>query len=264
MQEYEEVLEGGNINQVVKVGETVRRSAKPNVYVHELLLHLQQRELPYFPKYLGQDDQGREILSYLDGEVPGDRYPEIDPEMWSEEALVKIGQILRIFHDATVGFVSSGKSANDYPDKKRHEVVCHNDAALYNVVFKDKLPAGLIDFDMAGAGPRIWDIAYTLYTSVPLASFSPHLSTPDVIPYESERHAALRRQRIQRFFASYGMSIPVDLKNWVISRIKFMCSTLSERAAAGDPAFVRLVEEGHLAHYEREVEFLERHFADWL
>lgn len=42
-----------------------------------------------------------------------------------------------------------------------------------------------------------------------------------------------------------------------------MCKTLSERAAAGDPAFQKLVEEGHLAHYEQEVKFLEEHFEDW-
>lgn len=59
------------------------------------------------------------------------------------------------------------------------------------------------------------------------------------------------------------MDVPVDLKEWVISRINFMCTTLSERATSGDPAFIRLVEEGHLAHYKKELNFLEKHFDDW-
>lgn len=40
MSEHEEVLEGGNINKVVKVGGTVRRNANSNSYVHDLLVHL--------------------------------------------------------------------------------------------------------------------------------------------------------------------------------------------------------------------------------
>lgn len=57
--------------------------------------------------------------------------------------------------------------------------------------------------------------------------------------------------------------MPINLKQWVISRIHFMCTTLSEHAAKGDAAFVRLVEEGHLDHYLKEVKFLEQHFDEW-
>ncbi|REJ16909.1 MAG: hypothetical protein C6W55_15270 [Thermobacillus sp.] len=48
------------------------------------------------------------------------------------------------------------------------------------------------------------------------------------------------------------------------SRIRFLCALLSDRAAAGDPAFLKMVEEGHLDHYRKEVDFLERHFDDWM
>ncbi len=81
--------------------------------------------------------------------------------------------------------------------------------------------------------------------------------------YQRDRHAALRKRRITLFFQAYGMEAPDHLKDWVISRIQTMCKTLSERAAAGDPAFQKLVEEGHLAHYEQEIKFLEEHFEDW-
>lgn len=263
LSEHEEVMDGGNINKVVRVGETVRREAKPNPYVYELLKHLEQSALPYFPRYMGHDDEGREVLSYLEGVVPGNKYPEIEEYMWSDEVLMKLGKLLRIYHDATVGFKSALNSINNYPDEALHEVVCHNDAALYNVVFKDKLPVGIIDFDMAGLGPRLWDIVYTLYTSVPLAAFSPNKHNGAIVSYDRESHASERKKRIELFFSSYGMEVPTDLKDWVISRIKFMCTTLSDRAVAGDPAFIKLVEEGHLAHYEKEIKFLEKHFDDW-
>ncbi|MGN8772178.1 aminoglycoside phosphotransferase family protein [Paenibacillus barengoltzii] len=263
MSEHEEMLNGGNINQVVKVGGTVRRNAKPNPYVYDLLKHLEVQGFAHSPRYLGQDDQGREVLTYLEGDVPGDNYPELDLYMWSDRVLTELAKLLRSYHEATSGFVTPHESVNRYPDEARHEVVCHNDAALYNIVFYNRQPVGLIDFDMAGPGPRLWDIAYTLYTSVPLAGFSPGDTDRQVVSYLRERHAALRKRRITLFFQAYGMEAPDHLKDWVISRIQTMCKTLSERAAAGDPAFQKLVEEGHLAHYEQEVKFLEEHFEDW-
>ncbi|MED5016568.1 aminoglycoside phosphotransferase family protein [Paenibacillus chibensis] len=263
MSEHEELLDGGNINKVVRVGGTVRREAKPNLYVYDLLQHLEMRGFSYSPRYLGQDDKGREVLSYLEGDVPGNSYPDIEPYMWSDEAFIALAKLLRSYHDATVGFITSNESIHNYPNAALHEVVCHNDAALYNVVFKDKQPAGMIDFDMAGPGPRLWDIVYTLYTSVPLASFSPDEPNREVVDYHRESHASERKRRIELFCNAYGMEVPLDLKDWVISRIKFMCTTLSEGARSGDPAFVKLVEEGHLAHYEKEIKFLEKHFEDW-
>lgn len=263
MTDHEELLTGGNINKVVKVGETVRRESKPNPYVSDLLKYLEKVGCPYVPRYLGVDEKGREILSYIDGVVPGNDYPEIEGYMWSDLVLVDLAKLLRNFHDETAGFTTSEMSLNNYPDKSLHEVVCHNDVALYNVVFKDKLPVGIIDFDMAGPGPRIWDIAYTLYTSVPLAGFSPGEEDYAVVEYNKEDHASIRKERIKLFFDSYGMNVPIDLKEWVISRINFMCTTLSERAASENPAFIRLVKEGHLAHYKKELKFLEKHFEDW-
>jgi hypothetical protein len=261
--ENEEVLNGGNINKVVKVGGTVRRTAASNPYVHELLTHLEQVGYPNSPRYIGIDEEGREILSYLEGVVPGNDYPDIEKYMWSDETLTELARLLRSYHDATAGFIPSVHSTNEYPDISLHEVVCHNDGALYNIVFKEERPVGIIDFDMAGPGPRIWDIVYTLYTSIPLASFSPSEEDRAVVQYKREEHASVRRRRIELFFHSYGMDVPIDLKRWVISRIKGMCTTLSERAASGELAFIKLVEEGHLAHYMKEVKFLEEHFDDW-
>lgn len=183
--------------------------------------------------------------------------------MWSDAVLVELAKLLRSYHDATVGFETFSRSENEYPDPSMHEVICHNDAALYNIVFKERHPVGIIDFDMAGPGPRIWDIAYTLYTCVPLSSFSPGRENRTVVDYHTESHAGIRRKRIELFFQTYGIQAPSDLKHWVISRMKKMCATLTERAAKGDAAFIKLVEEGHLDHYVKEVKFLEQHFDEW-
>jgi aminoglycoside phosphotransferase (APT) family kinase protein len=58
---------------------------------------------------------------------------------------------------------------NEYPDPERHEVICHNDFAPYNFVYSAGIPYAVIDFDLAGPGPRLKDLAYALYWMVPLS-----------------------------------------------------------------------------------------------
>lgn len=265
MSQDEEVMTGGNVNKVVRVGETIRREAKPNLYVYELLNHLEGAGFKRAPRFLGHDEMGREMLSFIEGEVPGNEYPEIKAYMWSEASLMELAKMLRQYHDATQGFTSTVGSENPFSDPEQNEVICHNDAALYNIVFQNGLPAALIDFDMAGPGPRMWDIAYTLYTSVPLTGFAPSYTMDKaVVSYDSKLHALERRRRVHLFFDSYGVEIPSDLKSWTMKRLETLCATLTDRAAAGEPAFVKMVEEGHLAHYEQEIDFLNCHFDEWI
>ncbi|WP_237176567.1 aminoglycoside phosphotransferase family protein [Paenibacillus xylanexedens] len=182
----EEVLKGGNVNHIVRKGNNVLR---PTGYwspsVHELLKHLEKQCFEGAPRFLGIDDSDREIITFIPGEVSGNDYPELEPYMWSNETLVGIALLLRRFHDATEGstLITKGKWQLSYIDDREHEVICHNDTALYNVVFQKGAPLALIDYDMAGPGPRMWDIAYSLYTSVPLASFSPDPTSGKTVGY---------------------------------------------------------------------------------
>ena len=143
-------------------------------------------------------------------------------------------------------------------------MICHNDAAPYNFVFRQGEPVALIDFDMAAPGPRVWDIAYALYTAVPLAGFQPLCHSAGTIPYDVRLHGQDRRRRVALFFESYGMPMPDGLETAIAQRVLALCDTLRGRAAAGEAAFVRMVQEGHLAHYERELVFLHAHLSDWV
>ena len=62
-------LLGGQLTPgIVRVGNTVRRPAKGNAaFVHDLLLFLENQDFPFAPRFLGRDEQGRDILSYLEG-----------------------------------------------------------------------------------------------------------------------------------------------------------------------------------------------------
>ncbi|MCY7487886.1 hypothetical protein [Paenibacillus alvei] len=57
--------------------------------------------------------------------------------------------------------------------------------------------------------------------------------------------------------------VPNDLRQWIIHRMTLLCETLRNGAAAGNPAFQMMVDEGHVAHYESEIRFVTIHFEDW-
>ncbi|WP_246293878.1 phosphotransferase [Paenibacillus planticolens] len=205
-------------------------------------------------------------MTYISGEVPGNKYPKLEPYMWSDETLMGLARLLRRFHDSSQELTlnTEDRWQLSYADDAEHEVICHNDAALYNIVFQNGAPVALIDFDMAGPGPRMWDIAYTIYTSIPLASFAPDPFSGTTVAYQNEIHAAERRRRIHLFFESYGILVPNNLQQWILQRLIVLCDTLRNGAAAGNPAFQKMVNDGHLAHYEKEILFVTDRFKEWV
>ena len=84
-------------------------------------------------------------MAYIDGEVPA--YP-MPAWVWHVSVLDASARMLRAFHDATAGFAREGRTwqlAAHEPD----EVICHNDFAPYNLVFRRGLPVAAIDFGAA-------------------------------------------------------------------------------------------------------------------
>ena len=239
-------LDGGNVTPVVRVGDTVRRIPGPwSPAVHSLLGHLAGQGFAGAPRFLGIDAQGREILSFIAGEVG--QYP-LPAYMWSDAALTGAARLLRRYHDATLDFVPPPGAHWQivYPDATQHEVICHNDFAPYNVVYVDQQPRAIIDFDLAGPGPRLWDLAYAVYRFVPLSYDADirELGLSDL---------AWQSRRLPLFCAAYGLPDPPGLLEMVAQRIQTMCALLADRAAAGDQAFRKMVDEGHLAYYQREL-----------
>ena len=69
---HETALVGGDVNVgenvVVRVGDTVRRPVGPHTaYAHALLRHFERVGFDGAPRVLGLDEQGREVLSYVEG-----------------------------------------------------------------------------------------------------------------------------------------------------------------------------------------------------
>lgn len=165
----------GNMNRVCREGDTVVRGGGPwTPTVHRYLDHLGAGGVDWVPRPIDiMLDAGgvpvRERLSYLPGDVPA--YP-LPAWVWSDEVLCDGARRLRCLHDASVGFVSGGEVWQS-PSRVPAEVVCHNDFAPHNHVFRDGRIVGAIDFDFCSPGPRLWDIAYFATRIVPLCAVTP-------------------------------------------------------------------------------------------
>jgi hypothetical protein len=171
-------LIGGRVTEgVVRIGDTVRRPPGPNApFVRALLEYLDERAFETAPRYLGSDERGREIFSFLPGEVP----PDLDPAI-TDEALVAAARLIRRFHDATASTQLAGG----------REVVCHNDLSPCNFVFWEEKPTGIIDFDAAAPGERLHDVGYALFLWLNLGTDGP--------PLEEQA------RRMQVFCRAYGI-----------------------------------------------------------
>lgn len=193
------MLRGGNVNTVVRVGDTVRRKAGPQTpTIHRLLSHVRARGVLWVPEPRGFDEQGREVLSFIPGDVPH----EMPDWVWSESVLTSVARALREWHDATTSFERID-AVWGLPARSPEEVVCHSDFAPYNCVFRDKSFAGAIDFDLCAPGPRLWDLAYTAYRFVPL------MPPRDAVDFDAPGERSpfpwpMSLARLETFLGAYG------------------------------------------------------------
>ncbi|WP_345750185.1 phosphotransferase [Microbacterium rhizophilus] len=166
----EVILTGGNMMPVVRIGDTVRRETGPwTPAVHALLDRCEAAGVEGVPRARGVDERGREVLSFVPGDVLADAAAEI---LWSRDVLVEAARLMRRIHDAGAGLVGAPLSWRA-PAHAPAEVICHNDFAPYNLLMSGGTLAGAIDFDFASPGPRLWDVAYLAYRIAPLAEDAP-------------------------------------------------------------------------------------------
>ena len=125
-------------------GHLVRREPYDNgAFVARVLRFLQERSFDGAPRFIGVDDEGRETVSF----VPGDVF---DSELVLSDAQVaSLGRLLRRTHDALAGSDLAGAG----------ETVCHGDAGPHNVVFRGDEAVALIDWEEAAPGARLADVA---------------------------------------------------------------------------------------------------------
>ncbi|MER7274151.1 phosphotransferase [Dactylosporangium sp. NPDC000244] len=232
-------MAGGNTGGAVRVGDTVRRAAgRWTPSVHAVLRHLEAAGFDGAPRALGFDEQGREVLSFLPGDVVGDARPW---PAWvhSDDALRQVAGWLRDLHTAVAGFTPA-------PDAVWREggswrpglVIGHNDAAPYNAAWSGGRLTGFFDWDFAAPVTPEWDLAFTAFAWVPLHA-------RHVVTAEGFTAFEQRPRRLRLFLDAYGWSGSLaEFAEIVRRRVSASAEGIRRVAAAGDPAYQRMIEHG--------------------
>lgn len=249
----EEQLAGGGTTVVTRVGATVRRPVRSwSSAVHRLLEHLAAAGVAGVPRFLGIDEQGREILDHLDGEVG---HHPLGAQVRSDTALVSAARLLRRLHDATATLPGALDDNWWLPVVEPVEVVCHGDFAPYNCVFAGGETVGIFDFDAAHPGPRRWDIAYALYRFAPLT----------VSDEEGFGDLGEQARRARLFLDAYGCTQPERAAAMaaVAPRLQALVDFMRAAAGAGDATFARHIAEGHADGYLADIGYVAQHAQVW-
>lgn len=178
---HEVPLRGGRVTKgVVRVGDTVRRpSTRSSEFVSHLLRHLADGGFGGTPAPLGTDEQGRDVVTFIDGDVPADL------GFHDDETLRAAANLVRRFHDLSAELVATPAAA-----AVGTEIICHNDLSPCNFVFRDGVPIAIIDFDAAAPGTRASDLGYAAWLWLDIGS--------------DEIAATDQRRRFGLFLMAYG------------------------------------------------------------
>ena len=215
-------LPGGNVGGAVRVGDTVRRPTGPwTPAVHELLDYLADAGLPRIPRVLGVDDRDREILTFLPGQVL-----DIGRETLSDAQVRSAMEWLRSFHAAVAGFPRDSRRWRFVERALAPgEIVCHHDSAMYNMAFDGDDLAGVFDWDVAGPGIPLDDVAIFAWNTAVLF--------PDA-PTDEVAHV------LRTIADGYGGIDPHALLDHVITRMTDAANRIAAAQDAGDPGMLRL------------------------
>jgi hypothetical protein len=245
----EEALLDGNVSiGVVRIGDTVRRPAtQSSKSVDALLQHLREVGFEGAPRALGYDEMGRQVLSFVEGLV------DPDPSDLDLSRLVEVGQVIRRFHDASSTFSAPADAVWNVviaPDKE--DLICHHDLAPWNLV-RSHTQLTFIDWDHAGPGSRLWDLAYAAHGFVPL---SPDASISDEVA----------GRRLAALVEGYGLDaeergLLVDLLG---ARIRSMYELLRSGHDTGVQPWSRLWNEGHGAVWLADADYVDGRRSTWV
>jgi hypothetical protein len=175
-------LDGGRQTLgIVRIGDTVHRPLHArSAEVHRLLGHLETVGFDGAPRYLGTDEDGREVLTFLPGEAI-----HRTPAGLSDTQLVSAAELVRRFHDATSGSALV----------ERDEVVCHGDLGPHNMLFAGDVAVAIIDWDDGVApGPRLVDFAHAVWCCADVC--------------EPEVDVAEQARKVRVMCAAYGSMEP--------------------------------------------------------
>jgi aminoglycoside phosphotransferase (APT) family kinase protein len=143
-------------------------------------------------------------------------------------------------------FGHAGDWAYTYPLAEQNDVICHNDFASYNMILRDNLAIGIVDFDLAGPGLRMRDLAYLAYWFAPLSFSSKELAE------RSASEVASGDRRLKLLCATYGTSDYAGLLDMLFEVIDHMSSESTVMKMIDREAATKRRQGGHFEHWKRE------------
>ncbi|MFH8974541.1 aminoglycoside phosphotransferase family protein [Streptomyces sp. NPDC017890] len=248
----EEVMQDGAHRRVVRIGDTVRRPVQPwTPTIHALLRHLAKVGFACAPRPLGFDDEGREVLTYIEGES--------GPSGWAKVAddrgLRNFARLLRDYHEACSGFTPPPGAAwsTDAVDPGGDEVVCHGDFGPWNVVWQGDQPVGIIDWDFARPAPRLHDVAYAL------EYVAPFRDDADCLRWLHYPAPPDRRARLEGFCDAYGLESTAGIVDAVIARQQDNADLVRRLAEQGHEPQATWVADGLLTELGKRIDWSKTH-----
>ena len=247
----EELSLGGNLNDAVRIGDTVRRRAGPWTAAVHALLGFLEREGFDAPRVVGMDAEGREVLRYIEGEAHAGNPVPLPDAVFAEDHMIGAARHLRAYHDLVARFLAPPGSLWRLVSPQPHEIICHNDWSPWNALFRKGRYALTLDWDLAGPGPRIWDVANAAFCWVPLIAGASAIPGIDA-----------RARRLRVFCDVYGLDDRRSLLDAIRDRIIYVGKFIEDQATSGDPGFSRIAARGTPRRmFEDDVDYFDEHRA---
>jgi hypothetical protein len=191
-----------------------------------MLTHLHRVGFTGAPRVLAVEAD-IEVLSWIPGRAACAPLPD-----WSlaDESLISVADLIRRFHLAMRSFDGTGLSwGRPVPARYRGSLVSHNDLHPGNIVFDGGLAVGLIDFDLAGPGSAVWDVATAVRNWCPL------VDDADVPPPLADR----RCDRLALFLDAYGLAASdrIAVVRALVANHDWTYRIVTDAARSGHPGF---------------------------
>ncbi len=154
-----------NARGVAQHGPEVRRPAGYwTAAAHAVLRHLKSVGFAQSPQVLGCD-RTTERLAYIAGKSGSDGWEAVA----SARGLRAFARLLCGFHEAVRSFEPESDTPWAFGPRavQPGEIVCHGDFGPWNVVWRDHLAVGLLDWDFVYPGSPMDDVAYALEYAAP-------------------------------------------------------------------------------------------------
>jgi hypothetical protein len=220
--------------------------------VHALLLHLEAVGFDGAPRVLGIED-GWSVLSYVEGV---DAHRARDGALHSDAALAAVGRLLARYHTTVASFVPPQDAHWQWnPAPVSDAIICHNDLGPQNTVYRGGVPVCFIDWDYAGPGKAIWDVAYAAWTFIPLYD--------DDFAARYGYSTAGRGSRLRLLCDAYGLADRTGFLDVVSERQHAFVDMVRLRAADGEPGFVEAWQGPNRDRWLAAIAYVERHRHHW-